>query len=279
MKREWYKKGIELLNEIKNTKVASDEVAIWFLGQCGFVIKQESIIYIDPVINDIKDEKGNSKRLFAPPFLPGMVEADYVICTHKHADHMAKDTICGIYNSNENVKFILPGICKDIVMEWGISAERIIEARRGNKIMLGDVVVEAVSTAHPNHKVEPDGREWNLAYDIMLGNIHVLHMGDTYLTDMLLKCLKQLASPNILMVPINGRDYFRELQNIIGNMSEREAALLSTEIEADLTIPMHYDMIDGNTADPVHFLNLMCVTESAKKVKIMSLGERIIYKL
>ena len=64
IRRAWYKKGEELLDEIKNTKVSEDELAIWYLGQCGFVIKQQKIIYIDPVLNDIQDEHGNSRRIY-----------------------------------------------------------------------------------------------------------------------------------------------------------------------------------------------------------------------
>ena len=96
IRKAWYKKGKQLLDEIKETKVSEDELAIWYLGQCGFVVKQQKIIYIDPVLNDMRDENGYSRRFYEPPFEPEMAEADYVFCTHGHDDHMARETVLAL---------------------------------------------------------------------------------------------------------------------------------------------------------------------------------------
>ena len=278
IKKEWYRKGIELLHEIKNTKVSEDELAIWYLGQCGFVVKQQKIIYIDPVLNDLRDKDGNSLRLYEPPFVPEMVEADYVFCTHEHIDHMPKKTLSGIYRNNEQVKIVVPGSCKEIVIGWGIAEDNIIEAGTIQQLILPGVAVNGISTAHPTHTQDTNGKERNLAYYLGINGIHLLHMGDTYITDRLLQDLKKHSAPHIFMVPINGSDYFRDRENIIGNMSAREAAFLAEELSVDLTIPMHYDMIKGNTCNPLGFLEELWNIAPQRKAALPALGERIIYK-
>ena len=52
---------------------------------------------------------------------------------------------------------------------------------------------------------------------------------------------------DVLMVPINGRDLERHARGIVGNMDSREACWFGAEIGADLVIPLHYDMIGGET--------------------------------
>jgi L-ascorbate metabolism protein UlaG (beta-lactamase superfamily) len=48
-------------------------------------------------------------------------------------------------------------------------------------------------------------------------------------------------APDVLMVPINGRDHVRESRGIVGNMNETEAAWLCAEVGPSYAIPMHYE--------------------------------------
>ena len=90
--RTWYRQGSELAEEIADTKVPKGTLAFWNLGQCGFVWKEQVTVYIDPVLNDIRDEQGSSRRLYPAPFSPELVRGDYVLCTHGHIDHLAVET-------------------------------------------------------------------------------------------------------------------------------------------------------------------------------------------
>ena len=277
-KRMWYKKGKELLKSIECTNLPENQVAIWYIGQCGFVLKRRNIIiYIDPVLNDICDENGNTVRLYEAPYAPDNAIANYVLCTHDHIDHMAMETIKGIYSNNPQVKIIVPGVCKEALLAEEITDGNVIEAADEKKINLSDIQVIPFSTAHPVHCVREDGKDRNLAYYIMCGCISFLHMGDTYLTEKLIGSLKKYPSPDVLMVPINGKDFYLERQDIIGNMSAREAVKLSKELGVDLTIPMHFDMVKGNTVNPLHFVEELWEVDSGMKFSIPALGERIIF--
>jgi L-ascorbate 6-phosphate lactonase len=71
--------------------------------------------------------------------------------------------------------------------------------------------------------------------------------------------LKDLAI-DVALIPINGRDWFREQRNIIGNTDHREAADLGHAIGADVIVPMHYDMFAGNPGNPGWFVEY-CTTQ------------------
>ena len=100
MYRKWYHQGESLLHEIESTQTDSVTLALWYIGPCGFIFKNSITLYIDPVLNDLTDISGNTRRHYPAPYLPGSVKADYILCTHGHADHLAIETLTGIAASN-----------------------------------------------------------------------------------------------------------------------------------------------------------------------------------
>ena len=65
----WYKKGQELLTEISESRLPDDMAAFWYIGQMGMVIKwRNTVIYVDPVLGDMKGEDGKTRRNYEPPF-------------------------------------------------------------------------------------------------------------------------------------------------------------------------------------------------------------------
>ena len=92
----WYRCGQALLDQIAATHLPPEQLAVWYVGQCGFIFKfRETVVCIDAVLSDLVGEHG-SRRHYAPPFAPEALDADLVLCTHGHADHMAKDTLKGL---------------------------------------------------------------------------------------------------------------------------------------------------------------------------------------
>jgi L-ascorbate 6-phosphate lactonase len=74
---------------IRNTHVEVDRLAIFWLGQAGFVYKTPGgqVIYIDPYLTDYVERRVGYKRIMATPIQPEEVEADLLVSTHAHADH------------------------------------------------------------------------------------------------------------------------------------------------------------------------------------------------
>jgi L-ascorbate metabolism protein UlaG (beta-lactamase superfamily) len=279
MKRTWYRQGEALQKEIETTSVAAGQIALWYLGQCGFAFKQEKILYIDPVFNDLTDEEGISRRCYPSPFAPETVRADYVLCTHGHLDHLAVETLTGIAQGDPHTLFLVPGGCRSLLTQAGIPKQRIVSLRAGIKMQLPGVEILPVSAAHPVHMVDENGEDLALSYSVTMGGIHLLHLGDTYLTDQLLHDLQALPKVHLFFPPINGGDYFRTSRDCIGNLSPIESATLAKLLGVDLTIPTHFDMVEGNTTDPLVFVRELWQQDPAAKWHIPALGERFIYQL
>jgi L-ascorbate 6-phosphate lactonase len=75
------------------------------------------------------------------------------------------------------------------------------------------------------------------------------HAGDTIVTRELIDALDDRCI-DVALLPSNGRDYFREEQDITGNMNANEAIALARRIGARLVIPYHWDGFAGNTSSP-----------------------------
>lgn len=279
MKRTWYKRGRLLLEEIAATKPTEGQLAIWYLGQCGFVFKNQKTIYIDPVLNDLCGEDGLTRRHYTWPFEPEEVQADYVICTHNHLDHLALTTVLGIAKGDQTTKFVVPAGCTEVLTEAGIDKARVIGVNEKEVVELDGLTIRPVQAAHPVHEKDEQGRDLALSYSLRIGEVEVLHVGDTYLTDKLLADYLALPTPHIFFPPINGGDYFRTARNCIGNMNPLESARVAAMLHTDLTIPTHFDMVMDNTADPFLFAKLLWEENPSAKCAIPALGERILYQI
>ncbi|MBQ0000270.1 MAG: MBL fold metallo-hydrolase [Clostridiales bacterium] len=276
--RKWCKQGEALLKEIRETKTDKDEVALWHLGQCGFVYKnQDTVVYIDPLLNDLIED-GETRRWYRWPFEPEQVEADFIVCTHGHADHLAVPTLVGIAKGNEHTKFVIPAAYRELLLENGIAEDRIVCLKAREKMELPGLSVYPVSAAHPVHEQDENGFDLALCYQMVMGDVSLLHMGDTYLTDQLFEDLKGLPKTDLFFPPINGGDFFRTARNCIGNLDMIESATLACVLKVDMTIPTHYDMVMDNTVDPLRFVQILWEMDPAAKCHITGLGERFIYR-
>lgn len=274
----WYKKGEELLKEIKIRNFSDEILPFWYIGQMGVVIKwKKKIIYIDPVLADLKDVNGNTRRHYGFPYKPEDAVVDYIFCTHNHRDHMNQDTLIGIVSSNPNVKIIIPKPLKQQLISWGIQEQNLITLRQEETFCIEDMCVKGIETAHDTYQYDQEGNSITLGYLFDFGGIRVFHSGDTMLTTKLLEQLKNSCPIHILMLPINGSDIIRDSKNIIGNMNGRDAAILASELGADLTIPLHYDMIYGNEENPLIFANYMERMAPNYRYHIMKLGELFLF--
>lgn len=88
-----------------------------------------------------------------------------------------------------------------------------------------------------------------LGYVLETPQANVYHAGDTIPTDTLIAALRDIRV-DVCLLPINGRDWFRERDGVVGNMDAGEAVALTVELGARLLVPTHWDGFAGNTVDP-----------------------------
>ncbi len=278
-----YKGGTALIQEIQQTDVADDAIAVWSLGQMGIVLKgaqQDGFICIDPYLtNSIEQENPGTEfvREYPPPIRPeGLAGARAVLVTHYHNDHLDLATLCTLAEVSPQTMFAVPASHLYLLQNASIETSKLMAARDEAPFSVGDFSITPVAAAHTDYQTDEHGNHYYLGYCISINGVRVYHSGDTSVTNSLLERVREFK-PHIAMLPINGGDYARTARGIVGNMSDREAADFGVAVGADLLIPVHYDMFPNNRDNPAHFVDYLFHTYRAQKFHMMAPGERFIY--
>jgi L-ascorbate metabolism protein UlaG (beta-lactamase superfamily) len=285
----WYKRGGALLEEIDAAQPPFASACLWFMGQHGFVISLGGMVfYIDVILNELPDKAGKDRRVYPPPFEPGEIRrADYILCTHNHSDHLNLKSLLPMAKANPKTRFIVPQPCRHILTGAGIEESRVLGAREGEEIRLGDAGLGEISLipAPAAHTLYNQGRPERdekgdclcLGYVLKGSGLTVYHAGDTWVFPDLVSSLKALGPLDIALLPINGTDWERTGSNCIGNINVMDAVKLARAAPADLVIPAHYDMMAHNSENPAFFADYMYKLCPEKRFHISALGERFIY--
>ncbi len=249
-----------LANDIKSTALLSSQSGIWYLGQEGFLIKNDDLyIVVDPYLTDYVDRNCSKlvkwERLYPAPMKAEELNfVDIVICTHSHYDHADPETLSAIAKANPKTKFIIPAPECENIASYGIESERIIPAKADEVLSFGKTKIMPIPSAHEEFHTDENGNYCELGYIIENESGRFFHAGDMCMYDGLVERLQNI---DIAFLPINGRDYFRNANNIIGNFTCEEAVLLSKACGADMLVPMHYDLYEVNRVSTSVFSNVV----------------------
>ena len=202
---------------------------IRWIGQSGYVIKTEAAeIMIDPYLSDVVNRVANRPRLVEAPINPKDVNADAVICTHDHLDHLDVDAIAGM---NREILFITTSEGEKKLQNMNFQRTKALQP--GASVKVGDMEIIAV---YANHTVEAFGV-------IVRAEGKTLYFsGDTLYDEKLFDIAAY--HPDITFICINGR---------LGNMNVEEAVITAQKIGAKVNVPNHYGMFASNTENPELF--------------------------
>ncbi len=231
----------------------------WY-GQSGFRFAAgDSRILIDPFLSNRDD-----RRYPPPASAADFTDITLLLSTHEHVDHLDLPFLREFCAVNSQAKIVVPAPVVEIAASAGIDRDRLTAAAPGEELRDADVTVHPIPALHGIGGDQPVVYEFAsaggpvrfLGYVVEIGGIRFYHAGDGLVYPELPAALAALA-PDVLMLPINGRDHMRESAGIVGNMNETEAAWLCAQVGASYVIPMHYDAIEGNTGDPGHFTGMV----------------------
>jgi L-ascorbate 6-phosphate lactonase len=231
---------------------------ICWLGQSGFRLRDPdsgTVMFIDPFLSPHED------RTWQAPISPEEMgrQADVILCTHQHLDHFdqpALKSAAGV--DNASFMLVVPRPIVEMAIDLGIPRERVIGAQPRDSIELSGATVHAVparhgvdvSDAYTFGEQLSDGLVRYLGYVVELGGVRAYHAGDTVPYEAQVDIVGALR-PHLAMLPINGRDFFRETErNLVGNMDFREAARLALDLEVHAMLPMHWELFPHNRGFP-----------------------------
>ena len=244
----------------------------------GVAIKGPTgVLYVDPYLTDSDGNGGSLPRTFPPPLAPAEVtNASAVLLTHAHIDHTDPDTILPLSEASPGARFVAPSTSRNALVEAGLDRGRIVVPAVGESFEISGATVTAVPSAHTELEYDPERGYPYLGYVIEWNDVTVYHAGDTVVYEGLIETLSAWDI-DLAFVPINGRDFFRTQRNIIGNTDFRETVEFTETLDIGLIVPTHYDLIEGNTADPGHFVSHLHAMNPMRPHKLLRPGELLYF--
>lgn len=248
------------VNELRQASGPDAGVRLYWLGQAGFAFKTSDgkRVFLDPYLSDACERLFGFKRLSLPAMRPEEVEADWVVLTHEHADHLDPDALPVIARNNPGCRFAGAAGCMAGLEAAGVTTERRVQLEPNRGHDLGDLVVHAVPADHGD--LSPGA----LALVLDFGGVRVMATGDSSWRPVLFKPLYDLK-PDVVLPAING---------VFGNMNHIDAARLVCEAGPRIAIPCHFwTLAEQGGGDPAGFINACAVMCPGVKAMLLRPGE------
>ncbi len=231
--------------------------SLYWLGQAGFVLTTANWrLLIDPYLSDSLARKYAGKplthfRLMEAPIRPeDLSRLDFVLCTHRHGDHMDPDTIRCLAERHLECRFVVPAPERDYALTLGISPDRLLAAISEEQITLAaDLTLLPIPAAHEEFKQDVLGHHHFLGFMLSAAHHRIYHSGDSIPFAGLADRLRELGC-EVALLPVNGRDAFRKSQGIPGNFTLEEAVALCRKADIKTMVAHHFGMFDFNTVAP-----------------------------
>jgi len=186
-----------------------------------------------------------SKVIYTDPFkVMNRDEADIVLLSHEHFDHLSLDDLHKVIYPGTTI--VASPLCRDGLKTVKVKETRFLDP--GGKITVGKVEIEAVpaynvnkfSRAGKKHFIRKRTRAWDLYSPWMVRRVY--YAGDTdFIPEM-----KNIAV-DIALLPVSGTYV----------MTAEEAAQAALAIHPKIAVPMHYAAIVGSETDATRFKSLV----------------------
>ncbi len=230
---------------IRGFTVPSGAIALWFLGQNGFLIKDESglLIGIDLYLSN------SCAKTFAhlpfrldrqlPVFIePEDLDIDVFLTTHSHDDHCDMETLQRLAHT-DRMRFMGPFDSCRRYREAGLPDEHCTLIHPGERVELGHGLTLQASFALPTDDTDLNHTGVLLTFP---SGIRFYNSGDTAYAPRLGALLPR--DVDVCTICINGGFH---------NLTPTHAAEIVKAVRPRVAIPCHYDMMVNNVGSPEMF--------------------------
>ncbi|MFE7392207.1 MBL fold metallo-hydrolase [Streptomyces sp. NPDC057582] len=245
--------GDALLADI-NRDVAEGSVVIWPLEQSGLALRFPGrTVYIDLYLSNhceaVLARPFDHRRMSRAPLdASEIVNADVVICSHDHLDHLDVPTLRSLRDSSPQAVVVAPLAARSTLLDLGWPGARIRSTKGGETVEVAGLCLTSFPVPHDDYDEDSELGHPYQGYVVSDGRATVAHVGDARADARLAAELARHAA-DLLCLPINGRDEHRAALGFAGNMNAAEAVELAASAGVRRVMPMHYDMFDQNV-DP-----------------------------
>jgi L-ascorbate 6-phosphate lactonase len=257
-----------LMQDIRDFGVPKNSVALWWLGQSGYIFKspEGTLAAVDLYLSDSCNGlvPGLDLQRRVPVLIePEDLNVDIFACTHNHRDHTDPETIARLRNK-DTTRFIGPHPTCDVYRQQRIEAGRIVPSWPDCEIEERDLRMSG-TFALPTDTSDLNHMGFVLQFG---GGPKVYLTGDTDYTDLLLGVSRH--SPDLVISVINGG---------FNNMSHFEAADIVGKIRPKAAIPSHYDMFPDNAVDPKQFRASLQMRAPGVRYQELSHGKVFVFSV
>lgn len=270
---------IDILTQIERLVVPEGQLALWALGQSGFVIKGgDMVACIDPYLSDaITSDMGGPPRCFPAPLDPAtLTSAQVVFTTHEHADHTDPATLLPLLDASPDALVVGTSQTRAMLQKQGVAPQRIVVPKIGDTLRVDELTYTAVPAAHYVYDVDDSGYARWMGFLICLNGVTLYHAGDTVIVPELLRTLDGVEI-DIALLPFNGRDFFREESNLVGNMLPSEAVQFASRIKAHTMIGVHNDLFATNRVGTDELFAALDRYAPRQRCHVLQPGELYLY--
>lgn len=236
----------------------ADAVRFYWLGQAGFIIEMGGRrLVIDAYLSDtLADKYRGTKRphmrMMRPPISPSSCSwVDLVLSTHAHSDHMDPGTLPQLMKANPQAKLVAPRAVRQQALERsGLAEGRLIFIDALEMIKpFPDLTITATRAAHETLETDGEGNHRFLGYVFEAAGLRIWHSGDCVPFDSLVDEIAPY-SPDIVLLPVNGRRPELSDNGVPGNFTLDEAISIANAVGARYFVAHHYGLFDFNTENP-----------------------------
>jgi L-ascorbate 6-phosphate lactonase len=256
----------EYMQSIRAFQVPADGLAVWFMGQNGFILKTSAgpLIGIDLYLTNC------CAQLYAhmpfrldrqlPIFIePEDLDIDIFFTTHSHDDHADPETIRRFISKkradNKRAKFIGPWESVEKYKQCGVpqSCCQVLHPNQTIQLAGPTQLTGAFALPTDNTDLNHSGVLIRFANGITFYNT-----GDTGYCELLASLLPR--GVDLCAICINGGYH---------NLDSLQAACIVKAVDPAIAIPCHYDMMINNVGHPDMLRTALNLVGSSATVQVM----------